>query len=69
MAEAVREQWKQGECWPKWSKVVMMGAIQCSHLGIAHSVLELGRKWEVMMDAIQCSHLGVRHSVLELGRN
>lgn len=45
-----------------------VGAMQCIHLDIGHSGLELGRKWEVMMDAVQ--HIGfcIGHSVVELGR-
>ena len=49
----MRGQWNQEECFPQRSKVVTVGAMQCIHLDIEHSGLELGRKWEVMMDAIQ----------------
>lgn len=49
----MRGQWNQGECFPPRSKVVTVGAMQCIHLGIGHSGIELGRKRVLMMDAIQ----------------
>lgn len=64
----MRGQWNQEECFPQRSKVVTLGAMQCIHLDIGHSGLELGRKWGVMMDAIQQIGFCIGHSVVELGR-